>query len=59
METYVRVLKRCLSKNVNLSLKHVFKLALILIDHAIVNIIHDTLWQNGLGANWNGPVVGI
>ena len=39
METYVKVFKRCLSKNINLSLQHVFKLASILIDHAIVNII--------------------
>ena len=43
LETYERVFKRCLSKNINLSLKHVFKLASILIDHAIVNIIYDTL----------------
>ena len=43
METYVRVFKRCLSKNMNLSLQHVLKLAPILIDHAIVNIIYDTL----------------
>ena len=59
LETYVRVFKRCLSKNINLSLKHVIKLASILIDHAIVNIIYDTMWQNGLGANWNGPADSI
>ena len=43
LETYERVFKRSLSENFNLSLQHVFKLASILIDHAIVNIIYDTL----------------
>ena len=43
METYVRVYKRYLSKNINLSLQHVFKLASILIDHTIVKIVYDIL----------------
>ena len=44
LETYVSwVFKGCLSKNINMSLQNVFKLASILIDHTIVNIIYDTL----------------
>ena len=36
-------LKDAYPKKINLSLQHVFKIASILIGHAIVNIIYDIL----------------